>query len=312
MNVKITADDNTEIKYTHSFFPAGEEYVRVDSINEAKNAKKFRVTLLSADSSTIIKACLLADALKFLNTEALVLAVVTYLPYGRQDRVCQCGESFSLKLFAEIMEMRFDEVVTLDRHSEMSGLVFSKIRLMEYDIDDNYILLNKDSTKNVKMLDEINKTDHVIISPDKGAIKRSEALFEKTCAKDLVYLDKVREGGSIHLEFSNFISAKTNIDVIKNNNNFVVSDDICDGGGTFMGLSKFIKAINPDAKLTLIVSHGIFSAGVNRLLSEYDRIFVCDTDYNRGRISLDQKYLSGMKNLKVHLKDFNKTLKVNR
>ena len=52
----------------------------------------------------------------------------------------------------------------------------------------------------------------------------------------------------------------------------LVVDDICDGGGTFLGLAKELKAKNA-GKLYLAVSHGIFSRGVERLLEHYDGVF---------------------------------------
>ena len=56
----------------------------------------------------------------------------------------------------------------------------------------------------------------------------------------------------------------------------LVVDDICDGGGTFLGLAKELKKKNA-GDLILVVSHGIFSRGFEELLSLYTEIFTTDS-----------------------------------
>lgn len=54
---------------------------------------------------------------------------------------------------------------------------------------------------------------------------------------------------------------------------FIV-DDICDGGGTFIGTAAMLKSKGA-AKVVLIVSHGIFSKGER--LEGIDEIFSTDS-----------------------------------
>jgi len=61
------------------------------------------------------------------------------------------------------------------------------------------------------------------------------------------------------------------------NDNFLIVDDICDGGGTFIGLGEAIKKINPSAKLELFVTHGFFTKGLDKLLKLYDTIYTTDS-----------------------------------
>jgi len=53
-------------------------------------------------------------------------------------------------------------------------------------------------------------------------------------------------------------------------------DDICDGGGTFIGLAKALKQKNA-GNLYLAVSHGIFSKGFNELNKHFTKIFTTDS-----------------------------------
>jgi ribose-phosphate pyrophosphokinase len=55
----------------------------------------------------------------------------------------------------------------------------------------------------------------------------------------------------------------------------LVVDDICDGGGTFMGLGKVIN--DRLIKADLYVTHGIFSQGTLALAARYGTIICTDS-----------------------------------
>ena len=59
----------------------------------------------------------------------------------------------------------------------------------------------------------------------------------------------------------------------------IIVDDICDAGGTFMGLAMELKKKNA-GKLYLAVSHGIFSKGIDDLTKYFDKIFTTDSIRN--------------------------------
>jgi ribose-phosphate pyrophosphokinase len=66
---------------------------------------------------------------------------------------------------------------------------------------------------------------------------------------------------------------KTTSDNLEGKTCFIV-DDICDGGGTFVGTAKMLKEKGA-AKVVLIVSHGIFSKGST--IAEVDEIYTTDS-----------------------------------
>ena len=51
----------------------------------------------------------------------------------------------------------------------------------------------------------------------------------------------------------------------------IVVDDICDGGGTFIGLAKLLKGRGA-IKCTLAVTHGLFTKGFDKLADHFDEI----------------------------------------
>ena len=58
---------------------------------------------------------------------------------------------------------------------------------------------------------------------------------------------------------------------------YVVVDDICDAGGTFLGIAKMLNNYNPTATLELVISHGIFSKGIDELLKHYSTIYTTNS-----------------------------------
>jgi ribose-phosphate pyrophosphokinase len=71
----------------------------------------------------------------------------------------------------------------------------------------------------------------------------------------------------------------TEIPVLDQHNDlkYIIIDDICDGGRTFVELAKAIKAGRPTAKIYLIVTHGIFSAGYDQLSEYVDRVYTTNS-----------------------------------
>lgn len=67
---------------------------------------------------------------------------------------------------------------------------------------------------------------------------------------------------------------------------FFILDDICDGGRTFIEIAKAIKmkqslssAVHPEnhGKIYLVVTHGIFSAGLKPLNEYFDGIYTTNS-----------------------------------
>lgn len=56
----------------------------------------------------------------------------------------------------------------------------------------------------------------------------------------------------------------------------VITDDICDGGATFIGIAEELKKLNCQ-HVVLYVTHGIFSKGLAVFDGKVDRIFTTDS-----------------------------------
>jgi len=107
-----------------------------------------------------------------------------------------------------------------------------------------------------------------LVSPDAGAYKKIFDVAQKFGIDKVITATKVRDirtGKILHTE----------IPVLDQHENikYVIIDDICDGGRTFLELAKAIHGSRPTAEVYLVVTHGIFSQGFLELSRELKKIY---------------------------------------
>jgi len=250
----ITATDfnGDEVKLKLWKFPAGELGVRIlDYFHEAE----VTIECIWQSSDDLIYLLLLVDAIRQNNSNTLINLNIPYFPYARQDRVCAIGESFSLKVIANLINTcNFNSISVQDAHSSVLSAFFDAgilVDTKQYELVYPYVKDRKNA---------------VLISPDNGATKKI-FILSKFTAFPVVEAQKVRD-----VNTGNIIETKIESnDLIKDAEELIVVDDICDGGRTFVELAKVIRK-NYFKKLTLIVTHGIFSNGFDELNKYYDEI----------------------------------------
>jgi ribose-phosphate pyrophosphokinase len=118
-----------------------------------------------------------------------------------------------------------------------------------------------------------NEEDQVVlVSPDAGAYKKVFDVAKEFKIEKIITATKVRDlktGQILHTE----------VPVLDQHNDlkYIIVDDICDGGRTFIEIAKAIKASRPTAKIYLVVTHGIFSAGFEELEKYFERIYTTNS-----------------------------------
>jgi len=285
IDIKCSSGIAGELDFKVSTFPAGEEYVvlhgdvAIESIRHSDQAISVVVSLNSATSKEIMRACLIADALKQLNSDIYVKLSMSYVPYGRQDRVCKTGESFSLNFFADMIKLRFDFVEYIDPHSSITNDVFivderTLLNPFEQDHLDVYSVWYNKGFDPIKFSNLEFGSEELVIAPDKGAFGRAQEFAHKFLDTDPIYMEKERKDGKVIYHDSDELKH------VGEGSTVWVVDDICDGGATFISLAKELDKYNPSIKI-LVVSHGVFSNGLTELLEHYDVIYAMDNDFNR-------------------------------
>lgn len=236
-----------------STFPGGEEYLSLPK-TLPRSPVQIKVFADIRSSKEVMQLLLLTDALhRVSDPRAYFSLVIPYLPYARQDRVCAKGESFSLKVFAKLInDLNYEEVLVTDCHSEIGLALLDNVR---------HITQVQAIADDVGSFNLLSNCD-VVVAPDLGAAKKAKAVAE-FFGKPVVQCLKTRHK-----------DGKVSIEVLGNilNKNAVVVDDICDGGATFLALAEELGQVR---SLNLHVTHGIFSKGKEELLKHYDYVGAC-------------------------------------
>ena len=119
------------------------------------------------------------------------------------------------------------------------------------------------------MGDNLSKNDITIISPDAGALKKiyDIAAFNYNI-EDVIVASKHRD-----IKTGKILSTNVPLEDKHSNKTFVIFDDICDGGRTFIEIAKVIKEKYPDNNIFLFVTHGIFSNSFLELSKFFTRVY---------------------------------------
>lgn len=200
------------------------------------------------------------DALKRQYPLASLHLDMPYVPYARQDRVCSPGEAHQLKVIANLINgMGFATVTSVDAHSTVSNGVFDRFYTL-----DQISVFSKIKT---------NWSEVYIVAPDQGATKKAEAFAKAVKAAGVITCAKVREMSTGKILGLRVLDDMPFSSV---NSEFLVLDDLCDGGRTFIEVAKALKG-HDLGKLELAVTHGLFSKGVGVVKDFYDEIYTTDS-----------------------------------
>ena len=201
--------------------------------------------------------CLAVDALKRMDMELSTL-IIPYFPAARQDRVMVKGEPLSVKVYADIINgFGFKKVIIFDAHSEVTPAVLNNCEVVT-----NHVF--------IKQVIEKIGAEVKLISPDGGALKKIYKVSEFLGGAEVVECSKSRD-----VKTGKLTGFKVYADDLEGQDCLIV-DDICDGGGTFIGLAEELKKKNA-GKLYLAVSHGIFSKGFEELEKYFTHIFTTNS-----------------------------------
>ena len=271
------------IKFKVSKFPDGQQAVTIleegilkyDSFRNLKDPVIIKSRLTSfRDLELVICA---NKALRELGVKDVKLEVC-YLLGARSDRKFETGSvNYIKEVLAPIINMQnFSSVTVLDAHSDVTEACLTNYRketnasLVTFTLRDYF---KGGSTDYSKMR---------LISPDAGALKKVYDVAERIGYKEeIIIASKHRDvvsGKITHTEVP--------ITVHDVDKDFFILDDIIDGGRTFIEIAKAIKsirlissAVHPDnyGKIYLVVTHGIFSAGLSPLNEHFDGIYTTNS-----------------------------------
>lgn len=208
----------------------------------------------------LINLAMLVDAIRREDRDAEISLEMLYFPYARQDRVCNRGESFSLKVIANfINSLGFARVFVLDPHSDVLAGCLDNMMVIDNSIN------VRNAVGNVLTMEDVS-----LVSPDAGALKKVYQYAKSfPYSIGVVRADKTRDVGTGKITGTVVYSEHLG------NTDLVVVDDICDGGGTFFLLAEELRKIT-NGTVSLFVTHGLFTKGVDIVADVYDNVFVAN------------------------------------
>lgn len=243
----VYGETGTTIACHSITFPGGEPHIQLDP-REVAN-KYLWIDARVTNASEWMRLVALIDAVRGCGPKRLGL-FLPYFPGARQDRR-QSGTAFTARVYADQLSLLgMDKIVVLDPHSDVLSALLS--------------------SESIPLAAPVMRCDGVIC-PDAGAERRAD-----TAAKDLGV--GVTHGRK-HRDSATGKLSGFSCDPLPKVGRYLIVDDICDGGGTFIGLMQAIER-DPHyagSEFSLYVSHGIFSKGLDDLLRHFVSVYTTDS-----------------------------------
>lgn len=257
--IKIRTETGALLTLKTVIFPGGELHPTISN----EFGYSFHELTLEAylyKPEDIFELLLVHDALRRLYPSTPFKLLCPYLPYARQDRVANTGEALSLKVVSDLINwMHFESVEVWDVHSDVSLALLDRVVNV--------------TPKGWLSRANIDWKNTILVAPDAGAQKKVRAL-SKLFDCEMITATKVRDTKTGE------ITDTTINEPGWTEKNFLIVDDICDGGRTFLELSKKIKGFQTSmdrgvdrGTVSLYVTHGIFSRGYSELFKAFYMIY---------------------------------------
>lgn len=230
-------------------FSGGETQVKFSNPSTSKEYCDVEIVAYIRDGEFLPLALLVDSIRKQIKSPAINLSI-PYLPYARQDRVMNSGESLAVKVFCDLINsLKLDSVTVCDCHSDVGLALLENCK--------------NDSSLPIDLFDLSNKPN-ALVAPDAGALKKTFKYAQTLDINEVIRADKTRNVKTGDITGSMYFG-----DV--KDKSLLIIDDICDGGRTFIELAKVLR--QGGAKyIHLHVTHGIFSKGKEVLLEEIDKV----------------------------------------
>jgi ribose-phosphate pyrophosphokinase len=235
-------------------FPDGEKHLQ---LTKAVNKEPLKIVYRFTNSDDVFIFMQLVDILERMEVTVSEL-YIPYLMTMRCDRVFSLDRPFSLKILANIINtLNAKKVVILEPHSD---------KCLE-------LINNSTAIINSFKYDKHNNLIGTITNcfPDDGAKKR----YSKNNDISPIICKKVRDVNTGQL--LNFDISSTG--KYEEGDDIMVVDDLCDGGGTFIGIHNILKKLNPSS-ICLWLTHAVQLSGIKKVASIYDKVYITNSYKN--------------------------------
>ncbi len=236
----------------------------------AETASEVQLYAELFDANAVMSLLLVVDALRRKDPNVIIRLTLPYFPYARQDRVCNEGEAFGVEVMAGLINNLDCQTVTIfDPHSDVTTERVKNVVVKT--LGDLFL--------NTSMPAEVMTKDYVLVSPDAGALDKVSTLAQglrmKGYGQQMLQTSKKRDTKTGRILYST-------VEEEVEHKDYLIVDDICDGGSTFISLAKVLHEKGAKS-VALYVTHGIFSQGLDVLKQTLSHVYchhrVGATDY---------------------------------
>lgn len=248
-----------EIQYKAFTFPGGEEHIQITTLCNSNGSTPYDIRIEwrpPYTSAQLMQLHLLTDALRREYTNRSIHLLMPYLPYARQDRVGNFGEALSLQVFCHLINsLNFQSVTIWDCHSDVGLALLNRvIHIPQETFVQRIPNLTKDTT---------------LVAPDAGALKKIYKVAALTGCHNILRGHKQRDTTTGKITGTGLSNP------FPTTSKFLIVDDICDGGATFIELAQAIRQTYSGQIpiIDLYVTHGIFSNGLHILRKHINMIY---------------------------------------
>jgi len=266
IHLNLVNQEKSDVKYKINKFPDGQQSVEL--IDRYKSDSIRIETRLNSFLDLEILICA-TKALRSMSNKSISLYVPYFLGSRSDRKFIDGGVNYLKEVICPIINsLEFDSVEVLDPHSDVLEAC-----LNNFVKHSNLYLVRQALTK----IDNKDGAQYrvCLVSPDAGAYKKIFDVAQKFNISNVATATKVRDlktGQILHTEVPNLPVSTTDEEL-----KYIIIDDICDGGRTFIELAKAIQNQRPNAKLYLVVTHGIFSAGYKQLGEYFEQIYTTNS-----------------------------------
>jgi ribose-phosphate pyrophosphokinase len=242
-------------------FPAGEAHLKRE---DRRDLEPTEIAILTPSPESLhddlFAVAMWSDYLLQQSETKQRVLLIPYVPGARADR----GTPFGAFVYADfITYLNLSQIVVFDPHSATIVDLLNDRSDSEITVVSSAELLATPAARQYLLLGQYAG----IIAPDKGARDRAKAVA------DLAGLPVFTASKTRDFETGKLKGFE--IEDLPESGRLLIVDDICDGGGTFMGIAAASGL--PKDRLDLFVSHGVFSGNAAQLETAFNTVYTTNS-----------------------------------
>ena len=256
LTLNLLHPDRSDIGYRTLTFNDGEPHIWIDDFDRKSDV------LVRCRVSNPGDLFLLMQIGDVLHRQGIVFDLdIAYLMSMRMDRVISYGEAFSLGIVADIINrLGARKVQVLEPHSERTDREIH----------------NCWARCGINMKPGLVWDTDIIVHPDAGAAER----YSRDAHPKIIAHKKrdLSTGKILSLELQDDADEVVN-DIVGRHPQaqFLVIDDLCDGGGTFAAVAELLRNHYPDRQRRIFVTHMVNPKGIQVLADNYHQVTITNS-----------------------------------